>query len=86
MKNKIDIDENAEIESAFAGKKAKQKNVSIFKRFKYFLRRLVKTQGFYWTVIVLVFMNAVCCSVEHHNQPEWLTDFLCIKRILFECH
>ena len=45
-----------------------------FSRFA--IRRLVKSQGFYWVVIVLVFLNTVCVAVEHHNQPKWLTDFL----------
>lgn len=44
---------------------------------RFFIRRMVKTQGFYWGVIVLVFLNSLCVAVEHNNQPDWLTDFLC---------
>jgi hypothetical protein len=47
------------------------------RRLRFFIRRLVKTQGFYWTVIVLVFLNTLTVAVEHNNQPNWLTDFLC---------
>ncbi|XP_034248827.1 voltage-dependent calcium channel type A subunit alpha-1 isoform X6 [Thrips palmi] len=46
------------------------------KRFRFWIRHTVKTQGFYWFVIVLVFFNTVCVAVEHYNQPAWLTDFL----------
>jgi hypothetical protein len=48
------------------------------RRLRFFIRRLVKKQGFYWAVIVLVFLNTLCVAVEHNNQPDWLTDFLCI--------
>jgi voltage-dependent calcium channel N type alpha-1B len=46
------------------------------RRFKLKLRRLVRSQFFYWFVIVLVFLNTLCVAVEHHNQPYWLTEFL----------
>ncbi|XP_017780350.1 PREDICTED: voltage-dependent calcium channel type A subunit alpha-1 isoform X5 [Nicrophorus vespilloides] len=46
------------------------------KRFRFAIRHAVKTQCFYWSVIVLVFFNTVCVAVEYHGQPEWLTDFL----------
>ncbi|CAK9291753.1 unnamed protein product [Gordionus sp. m RMFG-2023] len=42
------------------------------KRLKFFLRRTVKTQTFYWAVIVLVFLNTLCVAVEHYGQPIWL--------------
>lgn len=48
-------------------------------RFRLMVRRTVKTQGFYWSVIVLVFLNTLCVAVEHDNQPDWLTDFLCTR-------
>ena len=41
------------------------------------IRILVKTQAFYWTVIVLVFLNTVCVAIEHDRQKQFLTDFLC---------
>jgi len=47
------------------------------KRFRFWIRNSVKSQQFYWFVIVLVFFNTVCVAVEHYNQPQWLTDFLC---------
>lgn len=47
------------------------------KRLRFAIRHAVKTQWFYWSVIVLVFFNTVCVAVEYHGQPQWLTDFLC---------
>ena len=43
------------------------------------VRHLVKCQTFYWLVIVLVFFNTVFVAVEHYNQPQFLTSFLCEK-------
>ncbi|XP_051167257.1 voltage-dependent calcium channel type A subunit alpha-1 isoform X5 [Leptopilina boulardi] len=53
------------------------------KRFRFWIRHTVKTQGFYWFVIVLVFFNTACVAVEHYDQPEWLTDFLYIAEFVF---
>ncbi|XP_076342693.1 voltage-dependent calcium channel type A subunit alpha-1-like isoform X3 [Tachypleus tridentatus] len=53
------------------------------KRFRFFIRHLVKTQVFYWVVIVLVFLNTVCVAVEHYNQPKWLTVFLYWAEFVF---
>jgi voltage-dependent calcium channel L type alpha-1D len=38
-------------------------------------RRVIKSQSFYWIVIVLVFLNTCVLSTEYHGQPEWLGDF-----------
>ncbi|CAH1786625.1 unnamed protein product [Owenia fusiformis] len=46
-------------------------------------RRMVKSQAFYWVVIVLVFLNSACYIVEHYNQPQWLTDFLSYAEYVF---
>ncbi|KAI0983921.1 hypothetical protein GJ496_006977 [Pomphorhynchus laevis] len=46
-------------------------------------KRIVKSQPFYWTVIVLVFMNTVCVAVEHHGQPVWLNNFLYLAEFVF---
>ncbi|KAL0121145.1 hypothetical protein PUN28_008671 [Cardiocondyla obscurior] len=53
------------------------------KRFRFWVRNSVKSQQFYWFVIVLVFFNTVCVAVEHYRQPEWLTDFLYIAEFVF---
>ena len=40
------------------------------------LRKAVKTQAFYWIVILVVFLNSLTLALEHYDQPEFLTDFL----------
>lgn len=40
------------------------------------IRKMVKTQPFYWFVIILVFLNTMCVAVEHYDQPPYLTQFL----------
>lgn len=47
------------------------------------IRHVVKTQTFYWIVIVLVFLNTTCVAVEHHRQPQWLTEFLYYAEFAF---
>lgn len=46
------------------------------------IRRMVKTDSFYWIVLSLVALNTICVSIVHHNQPEWLTIIQC-KYIFF---
>ncbi|XP_071560299.1 voltage-dependent calcium channel type A subunit alpha-1 isoform X2 [Temnothorax nylanderi] len=53
------------------------------KRFRFWVRNSVKSQQFYWFVIVLVFFNTVCVAVEHYGQPDWLTKFLYIAEFVF---
>lgn len=38
-------------------------------------RKAVKSQTFYWLIIVLVFLNTGVLATEHYNQPLWLDDF-----------
>lgn len=47
------------------------------KRLRFWIRHTVKTQWFYWFVIVLVFFNTVCVAAEHYGQPIFVTQFLC---------
>ncbi|XP_048506525.1 voltage-dependent calcium channel type A subunit alpha-1 isoform X22 [Athalia rosae] len=53
------------------------------KRFRFWIRHTVKTQWFYWFVIVLVFFNTACVAVEHYNQPDWLESFLFYAEYVF---
>jgi len=53
------------------------------KRFRQAARRLIKTQFFYWFVIVLVFLNTVCVSIEHYGQPEKYTRFFSYTEFIF---
>lgn len=47
------------------------------RRLRFFIRKIVKTQAFYWTVLCLVGLNTMCVAAVHYNQPELLSDFLC---------
>ncbi|XP_049820303.1 voltage-dependent calcium channel type A subunit alpha-1 isoform X2 [Aethina tumida] len=53
------------------------------KRFRFSIRHMVKTQWFYWSVIMLVFFNTFCVAVEYHGQPQWLSDFLYYAEYVF---
>jgi hypothetical protein len=48
------------------------------------IRVLVKTQVFYWAVIVLVFLNTACVAIEHDGQKQFLTDFLCMLNVYLD--
>ncbi|XP_072336833.1 voltage-dependent L-type calcium channel subunit alpha-1S-like isoform X6 [Scyliorhinus torazame] len=37
-------------------------------------RALVKSNFFYWLVIFLVFLNTLMIALEHHREPDWLTN------------
>ncbi|XP_066912648.1 muscle calcium channel subunit alpha-1-like [Clytia hemisphaerica] len=49
-------------------------------KFHYRLRRtcrkIVKSQTFYWAVIIAVALNSLVLACEHHGQPEYVTLFL----------
>lgn len=38
-------------------------------------RRAVKSQAFYWLIILLVFLNTGVLATEHYGQPTWLDEF-----------
>lgn len=53
-----------------------------FKRFQKWNRRcrracrkLVKSQSFYWLVIILVLLNTLVLTSEHYGQDPWLDHF-----------
>ncbi|CAG7818987.1 unnamed protein product [Allacma fusca] len=39
------------------------------------LRAIVKSQSFFWLIIVLVFLNTCIFATEYHGQPPWLDEF-----------
>lgn len=55
------------------------------KRIRFGIRHAVKTQAFYWFVIVLVFLNSTCAAIGHYDQPQFLEDFICKWRRFPEC-
>nr|XP_021335320.1 voltage-dependent P/Q-type calcium channel subunit alpha-1A isoform X4 [Danio rerio] len=53
------------------------------RRLRFLIRKMVKTQAFYWTVISLVALNTLCVAVVHYDQPELLSDFLYYAEFIF---
>ncbi|XP_077935955.1 calcium channel, voltage-dependent, P/Q type, alpha 1A subunit, b isoform X4 [Gasterosteus aculeatus] len=53
------------------------------RRLRFFIRKIVKTQAFYWTVLCLVGLNTMCVAAVHYNQPELLSDFLFYAEFIF---
>ncbi|KAJ8285683.1 hypothetical protein GJAV_G00029730 [Gymnothorax javanicus] len=53
------------------------------KRVRFFIRRMVKSQGFYWTVLCLVGLNTLCVAIVHYDQPHWLTYALYLAEFVF---
>ncbi|KAK3527749.1 hypothetical protein QTP86_003187, partial [Hemibagrus guttatus] len=53
------------------------------RRFRILVRKMVKTQSFYWTVLSLVGLNTLCVAVVHYDQPELLSDFLFYAEFIF---
>uniref|UniRef100_A0A3P9K885 Voltage-dependent N-type calcium channel subunit alpha n=1 Tax=Oryzias latipes TaxID=8090 RepID=A0A3P9K885_ORYLA len=53
------------------------------KRIRFFIRRMVKAQSFYWIVLCLVGLNTLCVAIVHYDQPEWLTRALYTTEFVF---
>ncbi|XP_061555479.1 voltage-dependent N-type calcium channel subunit alpha-1B isoform X1 [Phycodurus eques] len=53
------------------------------KRIRFFIRRMVKAQSFYWIVLCLVGLNTLCVAIVHYDQPEWLTTALYTTEFVF---
>ncbi|XP_073814262.1 ca[2+]-channel protein alpha[[1]] subunit D isoform X3 [Musca autumnalis] len=46
-------------------------------------RKAVKSQAFYWLIILLVFLNTGVLATEHYRQPIWLDQFQEYTNIFF---
>ncbi|XP_037632759.1 calcium channel, voltage-dependent, N type, alpha 1B subunit, a isoform X5 [Sebastes umbrosus] len=72
---------------ARASLKSKNENSSYFKRkekrIRFTIRRLVKSQSFYWIVLCLVGLNTLCVAIVHYDQPDWLTFALYLAEFVF---
>ncbi|KAG7279269.1 hypothetical protein CRUP_033205 [Coryphaenoides rupestris] len=55
------------------------------KRMRFFIRRMVKAQSFYWLVLCLVGLNTLCVAIVHYDQPAWLTRALYMAEFMFLC-
>ncbi|XP_059469831.1 muscle calcium channel subunit alpha-1 isoform X4 [Neocloeon triangulifer] len=48
-------------------------------------RVAVKSQTFYWLIIILVFLNTGVLATEHYKQPLWLDTFQELTNLVFVC-
>lgn len=69
------LGEEGEIQQESWFKKKKKSMERINRRMRRACRKAVKSQAFYWLIIVLVFLNTGVLATEHHRQPAWLDDF-----------
>ncbi|CAK9825736.1 Voltage-dependent calcium channel type D subunit alpha-1 [Anthophora retusa] len=74
-------EEGVQQESAWRRKKRDFNRVN--RRMRRACRKAVKSQVFYWLIIVLVFLNTGVLATEHYNQPHWLDDFQEITNMFF---
>jgi len=71
-------------QAAFKRKFKKNSDFWVYeKKIRLVIRKAIKQQWFYWSVIVLVFFNTFCVAVEHYAQPEWLSEFLHTAEYIF---
>ncbi|XP_060107263.1 voltage-dependent N-type calcium channel subunit alpha-1B isoform X1 [Heteronotia binoei] len=68
-------------------KSGKNESSSYFRRkekmFRFFIRRMVKAQSFYWFVLCVVALNTLCVASVHYDQPEGLTTALYFAEFVF---
>ncbi|XP_050686144.1 muscle calcium channel subunit alpha-1-like isoform X31 [Eriocheir sinensis] len=57
--------------------------VGINRRARRACRKAVKSQAFYWLIIVLVFLNTAVLASEHYQQPDWLGQFQDYTNLFF---
>ncbi|KAF0300190.1 Muscle calcium channel subunit alpha-1 [Amphibalanus amphitrite] len=53
------------------------------RRMKRGCRWAVKSQAFYWLIIILVFLNTGVLATEHYHQPPWLDHFQEVTNLFF---
>lgn len=46
-------------------------------------RSLIKSEFWFWAVIVLVFLNTMVLATEHYGQPNWLEEFQEYANVFF---
>ncbi|XP_059167740.1 muscle calcium channel subunit alpha-1-like isoform X5 [Physella acuta] len=80
--DKVEEGENAEVQQSWFQQKRLHFQ-KLNRRYRRFCRKIVKSQAFYWGVIILVFLNTVVLTSEHYGQPPWLDDFQSITNMFF---
>ncbi|XP_011880299.1 PREDICTED: voltage-dependent calcium channel type D subunit alpha-1 isoform X2 [Vollenhovia emeryi] len=64
-------------------KKKKRDLERVNRRMRRACRKAVKSQVFYWLIIVLVFLNTGVLATEHYDQPPWLDYFQEVTNMFF---
>lgn len=67
-------EEIGELQQEHWTKKRKKDFDRINRRLRRACRKAVKSQAFYWIIILLVFLNTGVLATEHYRQPPWLKD------------
>lgn len=68
------LGDGEEIQESWYSRKKKDMD-RINRRIRRGCRRAVKSQAFYWLIILLVFLNTCVLATEYYQQPEWLDHF-----------
>lgn len=68
-------EELGEIQQELWTKKKRKDFDRINRRLRRACRKAVKSQAFYWLIIILVFLNTGVLATEHNHQPPWLDEF-----------
>lgn len=79
--DRLESDEGVQQESLWKRKKRDFDRSN--RRMRRACRKAVKSQVFYWLIIVLVFLNTGVLATEHYKQPEWLDQFQEITNMFF---
>ncbi|XP_075219333.1 ca[2+]-channel protein alpha[[1]] subunit D isoform X3 [Lycorma delicatula] len=66
--------DEGEVQESWWRKKKKDFD-RVNRRMRRACRKAVKSQAFYWLIIVLVFLNTGVLATEHYRQPAWLDQF-----------
>ncbi|XP_026471734.1 muscle calcium channel subunit alpha-1 [Ctenocephalides felis] len=87
MVNEMDssdqLGEEGEIQQESWYKQKKKSMDRINRRMRRGCRKAVKSQAFYWLIIVLVFLNTCVLATEYYRQPLWLDDFQEVTNVFF---
>lgn len=75
MESTDQLGEEMEVQQEPWFKKRKKDMERINRMMRRACRKAVKSQTFYWLIIILVFLNTGVLATEHYNQPLWLDDF-----------
>lgn len=75
MESTDQLGEEVEVQKESRFRKRKKDFERINRRMRRACRKAVKSQAFYWLIIVLVFLNTGVLATEHYKQPDWLDEF-----------